>query len=249
MKLKLFFFLLSAFLSAQNFVYVVYEYRRMYDPKIMDYLLISNEGQTYFYNYNTDEKDYEKLLISFNGRFQLQPSKIDRLKGKIYQLKTIKQKKDFQKIIAVENQIPFDWKIENEYTQLMGMKVQKAITHFRGRDWTVWFASEIPLNIGPWKLGGLPGLILKAESDFHSYTAVYINLNEPQERFPAEVKHFFDDKIPTAVSLYEAIEGENEFIKYLNSLSATDIPEGSVMIPNENIRQHDLEVVFEWESN
>lgn len=97
MKLKLFFFLLSAFLSAQNFVYVVYEYRRMYDPKIMDYLLISNEGQTYFYNYNTDEKDYEKLLISFNGRFQLQPSKIDRLKGKIYQLKTIKQKKDFQK--------------------------------------------------------------------------------------------------------------------------------------------------------
>src|SRR5690554_3723315 len=133
-KLKLFFFLLSAFLSAQNFVYVVYEYRRMYDPKIMDYLLISNEGQTYFYNYNTDEKDYEKLLISFNGRFQLQPSKIDRLKGKIYQLKTIKQKKDFQKIIAVENQIPFDWKIENEYTQLMVMKVQKAITYFRCRD-------------------------------------------------------------------------------------------------------------------
>src|SRR3712207_8163725 len=34
---------------------------------------------------------------------------------------------------------------------------------FRGRTWRVWFALDIPFPDGPWKLCGLPGLILKAE--------------------------------------------------------------------------------------
>ena len=43
-----------------------------------------------------------------------------------------------------------------------------------GRDWTVWFAPEIPVSYGPYILGGLPGLILDAvDADelFH-FTAV-----------------------------------------------------------------------------
>ena len=49
-----------------------------------------------------------------------------------------------------------------------------ATSDFRGRRWTAWFATDIPISDGPWKLGGLPGLILQAydEGQQHVFTAV-----------------------------------------------------------------------------
>jgi hypothetical protein len=35
---------------------------------------------------------------------------------------------------------------------------------FGGRTYDVWFTPEIPVPLGPYKLGGLPGMILQAES-------------------------------------------------------------------------------------
>lgn len=58
-----------------------------------------------------------------------------------------------------------DWKLEDETKIIKGYQVQKASTTFRGRHYSAWFSPEIPLNFGPWKLRGLPGLILEASDD------------------------------------------------------------------------------------
>lgn len=54
------------------------------------------------------------------------------------------------------------WQLHNEYREVGKFRCQRATCRFRGRDYTAWFSTEIPVSYGPWKLNGLPGLILEA---------------------------------------------------------------------------------------
>ena len=76
-----------------------------------------------------------------------------------------------------------EWTISSETETILGYECTKATASFRGRTWYAWFTMDIPLNYGPWKLSGLPGLILKAEDadQYFTYEAVGIkqNLGKP----------------------------------------------------------------------
>ncbi len=74
----------------------------------------------------------------------------------------------------------FKWKMLEGDTTICGYSCQRAITHFRGRTWSVWYAMDLPYNDGPWKLCGLPGLIMKAEDakGDYSFTAYKIEKGE-----------------------------------------------------------------------
>lgn len=63
----------------------------------------------------------------------------------------------------------FAWKIEPETMKIDKYNAQKATADFGGRKWTAWFTSEIPVSDGPYKFGGLPGLILKVEDEKGDY--------------------------------------------------------------------------------
>jgi len=62
----------------------------------------------------------------------------------------------------------FNWVISNETKEILSYSCRKATTVFRGREYEAWFTTDIPLNNGPWKFGGLPGLILRV-SDTNNY--------------------------------------------------------------------------------
>ena len=55
-----------------------------------------------------------------------------------------------------------DWKTSGDTATFGGLHCQKATCHFKGRDYTAWFCSDLPVQIGPWKLNGLPGVIVDA---------------------------------------------------------------------------------------
>jgi len=61
-----------------------------------------------------------------------------------------------------ENTPQIDWKIAKDTMSFSGISCQKATAKFKGRNWIAWYATEIPLQSGPWKLNGLPGLIIEA---------------------------------------------------------------------------------------
>ena len=53
-----------------------------------------------------------------------------------------------------------------------GYLCKTAVCQLHGRKWTVRYAEDIPTTAGPWKLCGLPGLIVEAVSDdgIHRFT-------------------------------------------------------------------------------
>lgn len=69
------------------------------------------------------------------------------------------------KYLIVEDITIPEWTMYEDSTiTVLGMECKKATTNFRGRYWEVWYTEDIPISQGPWKLCGLPGMILKANS-------------------------------------------------------------------------------------
>lgn len=63
-----------------------------------------------------------------------------------------------------------EWSLVSDSTAtIMGYPCQMATATFKGRVWSAWYTEDIPLDNGPWKLGGLPGLILRAYDSEKQY--------------------------------------------------------------------------------
>lgn len=62
------------------------------------------------------------------------------------------------------------WTLKDEHKTILGHECQLATCHWRGRDFEAWFTSDIPVRLGPWTFGGLPGLILKLYDTQKLYT-------------------------------------------------------------------------------
>ena len=55
------------------------------------------------------------------------------------------------------------WTLLDDTLTITGYLCHKAQTTYGGRTWYAYYTEDIPTTAGPWKLKGLPGLIVKAE--------------------------------------------------------------------------------------
>ncbi|SFN62481.1 GLPGLI family protein [Algoriella xinjiangensis] len=98
--------------------------------------------------------------------------------------------KAFKQGVKLDNEnyivnIPFqdyEWKISNEESTILDYKVIKAISE--KENIIAWFAPDIKVNLGPNQINGLPGLILKSETQLKNkletkliFEATKANLN------------------------------------------------------------------------
>jgi len=82
-----------------------------------------------------------------------------------------------------EEDIPsINWEIGEETKEIEGYTCQIAETDFRGRHWTAWFSFEVPVSEGPWKLSGLPGLIMEAYDQDEDYMFTLTGLRQVSDR-------------------------------------------------------------------
>lgn len=70
-----------------------------------------------------------------------------------------------------EEEMPMlDWVLTDSVTTVLGYECRSAKCTFRGREWTAFYTEDIPIMEGPWKLQGLPGLIMKASDENGHYS-------------------------------------------------------------------------------
>ena len=71
-----------------------------------------------------------------------------------------------------EARTPIDWTLTDNTVTISGYLCKTATCQLHGRQWTVRYCEDIPTTAGPWKLCGLPGLIVEAVSDddIHRFT-------------------------------------------------------------------------------
>ena len=119
-----------------------------------------------------------------------------------------------------ENEIPA-WELLPDTMTILSYLCQKAVCRFKGRDYEAWFTPEIPRNEGPWKLHGLPGLILNASDSQGHYTFECTGLVNT------------DEKLMFGADGYESISRKN--LNRIYERYAAD-PIGYVTSSSPNVR-------------
>lgn len=73
-----------------------------------------------------------------------------------------------------------EWELTHLRDTIAGYSCHAAETTFRGRRWRAWFSTEIPIGLGPWKLRGLPGLVLGAEDAEGTFRWRCVGMTRPR---------------------------------------------------------------------
>lgn len=84
----------------------------------------------------------------------------DRQNQTILQLEQLPEQQNF--CIVQEELASIEWYFTGQSKSLQGFTCLEAYGQFAGRKYTIWFTDSISSYFGPWKLHGLPGLVLEA---------------------------------------------------------------------------------------
>ncbi len=128
------------------------------------------------------------------------------------------------------------WKLEDEKQTVCGYSCQKATCHWRGRDYVAWFTSAIPMKSGPWKFGGLPGLIMKIHDTKNLYTWEAVSVENGSFPIYQLEDHFFKD-----TDRKKVWKAQREWNVKYNELSGRTTLDGRVLTKRFPYEQLELE--------
>ncbi len=216
-------FSISVFGQMQRFIY---DYAFALDPDSTStfqheqMMLDVTKNASKFYSYTVYHSD-SLMRVDLENQLRATGSinvRSDMRKGKV-RYSVLKTYPDYQvdflnRIFAdsysVREDRKLNWKILPDKEKIGEWEGQKAETDFAGRKWTAWFAQEIPIQDGPYKFYGLPGLIVKLEDQTKTHNFELKGIQNIQN------KTFEDDVFKTGKRVaitrkqYEKIRKEYE---------------------------------------
>ena len=162
------------------------------DDLTSQYILLANSDESKFYSPKTEYVD--SLKSTPDGKAKLDDmTRNDFLGGKLedilrsdgsfYGVKsgnkyTFYDNSGLEKYVYEEPVAELGWEIGDSTKTILGYECVMASVNYHGRRWTAWFSPEIPVIAGPWKLTGLPGLILEATADGNQYSFIATGIQQ-----------------------------------------------------------------------
>ena len=105
------------------------------------------------------------------------------------------------------------WTLSEDTMTVSGYLCQQATVTFRGVEWHVWYTEEIPSSAGPWRLRGLPGMIVEAKSDAHTFRLAEVRQESSPITAPEQSPDVHRMKYAKLLKHKNAIYGNREYAK------------------------------------
>ena len=143
----------------------------------LDSALVGKQQMTlgeYFDFYNKYSPDFKEFLLE-----NVNANKLSYY-GKI----------SIDKFMYHEEVPQIAWALSDSTKEICGYLCHQATATFRGRNWIAWYC-DIPKSVGPWKLNGLPGLILAAETEDKEHTFSAISVRKSSSPITVNDKEYF----------------------------------------------------------
>lgn len=269
MKLVSLFLLLfsSHNLLAQNnslnaIVSIKYEFNYVTDTMFRDkiykekMILYVNNSQSKFFSYSKKVEDSLGLLdmeaMVKTGTIVSKPRN-NRIQSTVYKYFNNDTFNNIQEYLTTfflikTVQRPINWQIVESKKNILGYECQKAVCSFKGRKYEVWFANQLPISAGPWKLNGLPGIILEARdsksevnfisSEIELITQANTFLSLPtkyklttQKEYD-EIKEYYTNN---PAEVLKTVLGENDFSAKIASTQNASAPKRKIKKPSNPI--------------
>lgn len=162
-------------------------------------------------------------------------------------------KKPMEAFTVVDNWMEISWKIENVFREIAGYHCQKATGSFRGRTYIAWFTRDVPVSYGPWKLFGLPGLIVKAAPKHQKWL---LDIGLTKLCYPCDSLQKLDKPEETKMkTIREYVYYTDHILEAVMKKIQEHMPDGITVgdayydQPLQERRNNRLERLFEWEKD
>lgn len=108
---------------------------------------------------------------------------------------------------VIENDMPnIKWELKNDRKAIGKYTCQLAIGSYGGRQYEVWFTPDLPYRDGPWKLNGLPGLILEGHDTTNQVVFTFKEMSKGPDMTIASTSFLKDERsIPISLKSYNHI--------------------------------------------
>jgi GLPGLI family protein len=154
------------------------------------------EKQAYMFGGKDDWKEYTLLYFNEKGSFYTHSEeKSEESEGYDWRKEQFGIKRDFEKntmtelfemlgktYILEDSLKQNDWKILNDIKDVAGHICMKAMIQdtIKNQKIIAWFAQDIPINAGPERLYGLPGLIMELDINDGAVTIEATKIETPK---------------------------------------------------------------------
>ncbi|WP_051881986.1 GLPGLI family protein [Chryseobacterium soli] len=198
--ITLFISIFPLLIFAQNYRFT-YEYKfkpqkEKMDSVITDYMNLDTDGKKSLF-FNDSKHKMDSVYATSKNLNELTQYKnynqnVSYTIFKDYSIPKINfySKKFNLDILIEEKELP-KWNLIDEFSVINTFKCQKAYTKYKGREWYAWFTKDIPINDGPYKFIGLPGLIIRVSDKEESHTfdlVQVIHIKDPFLEVPKKVR-------------------------------------------------------------